>query len=36
MVTKAEYEKAKAAVEKAYTADSIKSYTDAYNKARSS
>lgn len=36
MVTKAEYEKAKAAVEKAYTADSIKSYSDAYKSAKAS
>ena len=36
MVTKAEYEKAKAAVEKAYSKESIADYTKAYNEARSS
>ena len=35
-VSKAEYEKAKAAVEKAYTSDSIKAYSDAYNSAKAS
>ena len=35
-ISKAEYEKAKAAVEKAYSKESIADYTKAYNEARSS
>jgi hypothetical protein len=34
-ISRSEYAKAKAALEKSYTSDSIKAYTDAYNQAKS-